>query len=103
VTDVDGRIAQHGGGAFGRGDVDLRDDGLEALGRDAVDRAGAGVVEGLVAADAGVIPVGDVDRAVRTDGDVGRTEENALVGLGGFFGGDLLEVGADEFRGPGWR
>ena len=99
VTDVDGRVTQHGGGAFGRGDVDLRDDGLEALRSDAVDRAGAGVVKGLVAADAGVVPVRDVDGAVGTDGDVGRAEEDALVGLGGRVRLELMEVGAFELAG----
>ena len=99
VTDVDGRVTQHGGGAFGRGDVDLRDDGLEALRSDAVDRAGAGIVEGLVAADAGVIPVSDVDGAIGADGDVGRAEEDALVGLGGRVGLELMEVGTFELAG----
>ena len=52
-----------------------------------------------MSADAGVVPIGDVDRAIRADGDVGRAEQDALIGLRGFFGGDLLEVGADEFAG----
>ena len=99
VTDVDGRITQHGGGAFGRGDIDLRDDGLETFRSDAVDRARAGVVEGLVTADPRIIPVGDIEGAIGTDGDIGRTEEDALVRLGGFLDRDPLEVGTGEFLG----
>ena len=52
-----------------------------------------------MAADAGVIPVSDVDGAIGADGDVGRAEEDALVGLGGRVGLELMEVGTFELAG----
>ena len=97
VADVHGRVAQRGDGAGGRGQVELRDDGFETLRGDAVDRAGAGVVERLVAAHAGVVPVGHVDRAIGADGDVGRAEPDVLAALAR--GLDTVEVRALEFAG----
>jgi hypothetical protein len=65
----------------------------ETLRSDPVDRARQRVVEILVAADARVDPVADIQRAVRTDGDVRRPEERRDRAL-------TPVVAADEVR-PG--
>ena len=74
-ADVHRRRAQRGDLSLDRVGVERRRPRHEALRRDAVDGAGRLVVEILVAADARVDPVGDVDRAVGADRDVGRTEQ----------------------------
>lgn len=52
-----------------------------------------------MAADTGVIPIGNIDGSIRTDGDVGRTEQDALIRLGGGVRFEPMEVGAFEFAG----
>ena len=95
VTDIDGRAAQSIDRASRTGEVELRDDGLEALRGDAVDCAGAGVIERLVTAHARVEPIGNVDGPIGTNGDVRRTEPNVFTALTG--GLDAMEVRAFEF------
>ena len=73
-ADVGRRTAQRGDLAGDRREVDLRDDRLEPLRGDAVDRAGETVVARAVTAHARIEPVGDIDGTIRTDADVGRTE-----------------------------
>ena len=74
-ADVDRRGLEGEHGSVHGGEVDFRDGGFEALRRDPVDDAGGGVVLGVVAADARVGPVGDVERAIRADADVGGAEK----------------------------
>ena len=79
-ADIHRRGFQGERGSVERVEVDFRHGGFEALRRDPVDDAGSGVILGVVATDARVGPVGDVERAIRADADVGGTEvEPGLV------------------------
>ena len=102
-ADVRRRAAQGSDLTGDRGEVDLRDHRLEALGGDPVNRAGETVVARAVAAHAGVEPIGDIDGAIRTDADIRRTEHRLQragglaaeeVGAGPF----LLLVGGEEIK-----
>ena len=79
---VDGWAFQRGDRSFDGFEVELRDAWLEAFWGDAVDGTGAGVIAVSVAADAGVIPIGDVKSAVWSYDDVGGAEEDlGVVGI----------------------
>ena len=66
--------------AFGRFEIQRGCLRLEALRRDAVDRAAACLIGVLMAAGALVIPVADVDRAIRAHADIAGAEKRlALV------------------------
>ena len=92
-TDIHRRALQRGDGSIDRGVVHLGNLGLKTLRRDAVDRAGKGLVPIRMAADARIEPVRHVDRAIGSDGHVRRTEEGLQL-LG--FVAAALEIGAGE-------
>ena len=95
MTDIDGRAAQSIDRASRTGEVELGDDGLEALRGDAVDCTRAGIIERLVTTHARVEPIGNVDGAIGADGDVGRTEPDVFAALTRSL--DAMEVRAFEF------
>ena len=95
MTDIHRRAAQSIDRTSRTGEVEFRDDGLEALRSNPVDCTRAGIIERLVTTHARVEPIGHVDGAIGADGDVGRTEPNMFAALTGSL--DAMEVRAFEF------
>jgi len=74
VAHVDRGALECGDLSLGRGEIDLRHDGFKAFGGDSVNGAAHAFVEGAVASNPTVEPVGDIEGSVGTDGDVTGAE-----------------------------
>ena len=91
MAGVDGGRLERRELAFSGGEIERGDLGFEALRSDAVNRAGASLVQVRVTTGARIEPIADVDGTVGTDADVGGAEEGML------FDGEIV-VASDEVR-----